>query len=138
LQPPPLAPAPLLSLQPQLDHPLQPLLLLLLPQLDHPLQPLLLLLLPLLQLLLEEQLSPELMTTLGMLWQPLCKGQALGLHLEEAYLEEGEEVEEAEAEGNQLLSLHNNSSPSHLLLTYESWEHSLESSTEKEIRLTPS
>ncbi len=45
------------------------------------------------------------MTALGMLWQPLCDGQALGLCLEEAHpegahLEEVVEAEEAEAGGN--------------------------------------
>jgi len=78
------------------------------------------------------------MTALGTLWQPLCKGQALGLHLEKVHPEEAVEGEEAEAEGNQLLSLHSSSSLSHLPLTYESWEHSLESSMEKEIRPMPS
>jgi len=107
--------------------------------------PLLLPPLPLPQLLqhhpLEEQLSPELMTALGMLWQPLSKGQALGLRPEEAVEEGGEgavEGEEAEVGGNQLLSLHNNLSPSQQLPTSKSWEHSPESSTEKETKPMPS
>jgi len=113
----------------------------LLPLLLPPLPPLLLLLLqpppP------EEQLSPELMTALGMLWQLLCEGQALGLRLREAVEEKEEEgvaveAEEAEAGGNQLLSLYNNSSPSQLPPTYESWEHSPESSKKKEIKQMPS
>jgi len=90
---------------------------------------------PLLQLpqhLLEEQLSLELKTALETLWQPLCEGQALGLHLEEE-----EEVEEEEAEDNQLLSLHNNSFPSHWLPIYKSWGCFPESSKEKGTRLTP-
>jgi len=71
---------------------------------------------------------------LGTLWQPLCEGQALGLRL----AEEGEEGEEVEVGGNQLLSLHSNLSPSQQLLIYESWEHFPKSSIEKGIRLTPS
>ena len=80
------------------------------------------------------------MTALGMLWQPLCEGQALGLHqeaeeAEEAEEEEAEEVEEAE--GNQLLSLHSNLSLSQQPQTSKSWGRSPKSSTEKETRLTP-
>jgi len=74
------------------------------------------------------------MSALGTLWQLLCEGQALGLHLEEVAVE-GEEVE---AGGNQLLSLHNNSSLSQLPPTYKSWECSPASSKEKEIKLMPS
>jgi len=58
------------------------------------------------------------------LWQSLCKGQALRLCLEEAEVEAEVEVEgegeEVEVEGNQLLSLHNNSSPSCQPLIYKS------------------
>ena len=75
------------------------------------------------------------MTALETLWQPLCEGQALGLHLEEG--EEVVEGEEAEAEDNQLLSLHRNSSLSHLPLIYESWGRFPESLMEKETRPTP-
>ena len=57
---------------------------------------------------------------------------------EEAVEEVAEEGEEAAVEDNQLLSLHSSSSPSHQPLTYELWEHSLESSTEKETKLTHS
>ena len=113
-QPPPLVLAPPLSLPP----PLPPLLLPQLPQ--HP---------P-----LEEQLSPELMSALGTLWQPPCEGQVLGLRLEEEVAEE----EEVEAEGNQLLSLCSNSSPSQPPQTYKLWERSPASSKEKETKLTPS
>ncbi len=97
-------------------------------------------LLPLPQLLGEEQLSPELTTALETLWQPLYEGQALGLHLgevEEAEEEVAEEVE-VEAEGNQLLSLHSNSSPSHWPQIYESWGCFPKSLKEKETRPTPS
>ena len=106
--------------------------------------PLLLPPLPLPQLLqhhpLEEQLSPELMTALGMLWQPLCAGRALGLRLEEVAEEEEGVVEEEEVEvgGNQLLSLCSSSSLSRLPLTCESWEHSPASLKEKEIKPTHS
>ena len=57
---------------------------------------------------------------------------------EEAVGEEAKEAEEAALEDNQLLSLHSSLSPSHQLLTYELWEHSLESSTEKETKPTHS
>ncbi len=83
-----------------------------------------------------------MMTTLEMLWQLLCAELALGLLLGEAEAEEeaegAEEVEEVEVGDNQPLSLCNNSSLSQLPLTYKSWEHFPESSTEKEIRLMPS
>ncbi len=106
----------------------------------HPLPLLPLLQLPL--LLLEGPLSLELTTTLGTLWQPLCEGQALGLHLErkeeEEVVEEAVEAKEAEEEDNQLLSLHSNSSPSHQPSIYESWGCFPKSSKEKETRLTPS
>jgi len=77
-----------------------------------------------------------------MLWQLLCEGQALGLHLgeavEEEEAEEEGEGEEGEVGGNQLLSLHSNSSPSPQPLIYESWGRSPTSSTEKETRPMPS
>jgi len=82
------------------------------------------------------------MTALGTLWQPLCKGQALGLHPEGAVEEEEEEGvvegEEAEAGGNQLLSLHSSLSLSRPPPTYELWECSPGSSKEKERKVTPS
>ncbi len=59
-----------------------------------------------------------------------------GLHLEEA--EEVAEGEEVVVEDNQLLSLCSNSSPSHWLPIYESWEHLSKSSKEKETRPMPS
>ncbi len=121
-QPPLLALAPLLQLQPS-PH-LPPLLPL--PQLP--------------QYPPEEQLSPELKTTLEMLWQPLCEGQALGLHLavEEEVVEEAVEGEEVEVEDNRLLSLHSNSSLSPQPPIYESWGRFPESLKEKETRPTPS
>ena len=75
-------------------------------------------------------------TALETLWQPPYEEQGLGLHLEEEEEEEGEE--EVVVEDNQLLSLHNSSSPSHLPLIYEPWGRSPESSMEKETRPTPS
>ena len=80
-------------------------------------------------------------TTLETLWQPLCEGQALGLHLEAEAEKEEEEVvvegEEVVEGGNQLLSLHNSLSLSHQPPIYESWKHFPKSSKEKEIRLMP-
>jgi len=80
------------------------------------------------------------MTALGTLWEPLCEGQALGLHLKEVEEEEEEVVEgeEAEVGGNQLLSFRSSLSPSQLLPTYKSWGRSPASLKEKEIKLTPS
>jgi len=78
-----------------------------------------------------------------MLWQLLCEGQSLGLHLEEveevevAEEEEVVEGEEAEEEDNQLLSLCNNSSPSYWLLIYELWGCFPTSLKEKETRWMP-
>jgi len=83
------------------------------------------------------------MTALEMLWQPLCNRQALGLLLEEAeeeVVEEEEAVEgeEVEVEDNQLLSLHNNSSPSRLPPIYKSWGHFPKSSMERGTKPTHS
>ncbi len=78
------------------------------------------------------------MTTLGTLWQSLCRGQALGLCQEEEAEEEEEAVEEAEVGGHQLLSPRSNSSLSQPLPTYESWERSPASLKEKEIKPTHS
>jgi len=105
-----------------------------------PLHLLLLLQLPLQHL--EEQLSLELKTALEMLWQLLYVEQGLGLHLEEAEEAEEEKMEEVEeeevvVEDNQLLSLHNNLSPSYWPPIYKSWEHFPISSKEKEIRQMP-
>ena len=111
-------PPPAPGLHPSLLPPLPPLPLPQLPQ--HP---------------LEEQLSPELMTTLGTLWQSLCRGQALGLCQEE----EAEEEEEAvEVEDHQPPFPHNNLSLSRLWPTYASWERSPESSKGKERKPTAS
>jgi len=73
------------------------------------------------------------MTALGTLWQPLCERPALGLRLAE---KEAVEEEEAEAGGNQLLSLRNNSSLSRPPPIYESWERSPASLTERETKPT--
>jgi hypothetical protein len=120
-QPPPLGQAP----QPlPLMHHLPPLPLQPLPQTPH----------------LEEH-HQESMINLGLLWLPLSGGLDQAAEEEEEAAEEGEEGEEGEeaaVEDNQLLSLHSSSSPSHQPPTYEPWEHSLESSTEKETKLTHS
>jgi hypothetical protein len=79
------------------------------------------------------------MINLGLLWLPLSGGPDQAAEEEkEAAAEAAEEGEEAAVEDNQLLSLHSSLSPSHQPLTYELWEHSLESSTEKETKPTHS
>jgi len=76
---------------------------------------------------------------LGLLW--LLLSERLGQGPQEG-AEEGaegevaEEGEEAAVEDNQLLSLHSNSSLSLQPLTYELWERSPESLTEKETKPT--
>jgi hypothetical protein len=118
--PPPLERAPQLL---PLTHHLLPLPLQPLPQTLHP-----------------EEHHQESMINLGLLWLPLSGGpdQAAEEEEEEAAGEVAEEGEEAAVEDNQLLSLHSSSSPSHQPLTYELWEHSLESSMEKETKPTHS
>jgi hypothetical protein len=73
---------------------------------------------------------------LGLLWLPLSEGPGQGP--QEAEAEAVEEGEESAVEDNQLLSLHSNLSPSLQPLTYKPWEHSPESSMEKETKLTHS
>jgi hypothetical protein len=103
-------------------HHLLPLPLQLLPQTLHP-----------------EEHHQESMIDLGLLWLPLSEGLDQAVEEEEeAVGEAAEEGEEAAVEDNQLLSLHSSSFPSHWPLTYELWEHSLESSTEKETKPTHS
>ena len=96
-------------------HHLPPLLLQPLPQTPHP-----------------EEHHQESTIDLGLLWLPLSGGpdQAVG--------EVAEEGEEAAVEDNQLLSLHSSLSPSHQPLTYELWEHSLESLMKKGTKPTHS
>ena len=120
-QPPPLeqAPQPLPLTHHLLPLPLQPLL-----QTPHP-----------------EEHHQESTIDLGLLWLPLLGGpdqEAEEAEEAEEAAEAAEEAEEAVVEDNQLLSLHSSSSPSHQLLTYELWERSPESSTERETKLTHS
>jgi hypothetical protein len=86
-----------------------------------------------------EECHQELTIDLGLLWLLLSEG--LDQEPQEVEVEaeaEEEEGEEAVVEDNQLLSIHSSSSPSPWPLTYEPWEHSLESSTEKETKPTHS
>jgi hypothetical protein len=81
------------------------------------------------------------MIDLGLLWLPLSEGLGQGpreVEVEEEEEEAVEEGEEAVVEDNQLLSLHNSSSLSPRPLTYEPWERSPESSTERETKPTHS